>query len=133
MSPEILKRAVALAVRTGTLLVATADAAGLPHLAAAGQVSLRPDGRLEVDHWFCPGTLANLEANSLVSVTAWDPREDEGWQLLGEVEEVFDLAVLDGLAPGQEERPMPQIERRIVVRVDKVLDFTLAPHTDREE
>ncbi|MEW6219848.1 MAG: pyridoxamine 5'-phosphate oxidase family protein [Thermodesulfobacteriota bacterium] len=130
---EAAARAVALARRMRHLFIATADAAGLPHLAAAEEMALRADGRLAVTAWFCPQTVVNLSANPRISVVAWDSAADDGLQVLGEAEAVEEVAFLDGLAPGEEAHPLPQVERRIVIRPTRTLVFTLAPHTDREE
>ena len=134
MKAATLARAEELASRTGFILVATADASGMPHLAAAGVLKARPDDRLWVESWFCPGTLANLEGDRKVSLTVWDPVSDEGWQLLGSTEEIVDEAIMDGWSPELASRPaMPQVERRLVVAVERILRFSRAPHTDTEE
>jgi pyridoxine/pyridoxamine 5'-phosphate oxidase len=134
MSEDAVRRAVELAQEVGHVLVATTDARGQPHLAAAGSVGLDDRGRLTVGEWFCPGTVANLDENRRVSIVVWKAATDEGHQLLGEVEEVKELAVMDGYAPDLEEaQPAPQVERQLVIRVDTVLDFRRAPHSDTEE
>ncbi|MGE5310631.1 MAG: hypothetical protein ACM3MN_02715 [Nitrospirota bacterium] len=60
---ERLKQALALAETVKTVLVATADSDGCPHVAAAGKIEALPDGRVAVSEWFCPGTVSNLEKN----------------------------------------------------------------------
>jgi hypothetical protein len=134
MSKAAVQRAVELAQEMGHVFVATADSPGQPHLAAAGSVGLDDQGRLTVGEWFCPGTVSNLEQNRRIAVVVWSPATDEGHQLLGEVEEVKELAVMDGYAPELEAaEPGPQVERQLVIRVDTVLDFSRAPHSDIEE
>jgi len=92
------------------------------------------DNRVHVAAWFCPGTVANLEENRRISLVVWDPLRDLGYQLLGETEKVEELAMMDGYAPGEEKNPpLPQVERQLTVRVDKITDFRHAPHSDREE
>jgi hypothetical protein len=64
MKVEILKKAITLAKNVGHVFVATADAKGLPHVAAAGKISLTSDeGLVIVEAWFCPATVANLQVN----------------------------------------------------------------------
>jgi len=134
MNRKMMDRAVALGSEVGLILVGTADRSGVPHVAAASGISDRGHGRIDVTEWFCPGTLANLEVNPGLAVVVWDPGRDVGFQMLGESEGVEETAVMDGLPPGAEARdPLPQVERRILMRVDKVIRFSHAPHTDREE
>jgi len=129
-----LQKVVALAEKIQHVFVATADGKGLPHVAAAGTLTAAPAGRLAVAAWFCPGTVTNLGQNRLVAIVVWDQADDFGYQLLGEVEKVEEVAVMDGYIPGEDEiRPLPQIERQLIVRVDKVIAFRHAPHSDIEE
>ncbi len=65
---ELLKKAVELAAKVGHVFIATSDADGWPHLAAARTLALREDGRIAVSEWFCPGTMSNLQSNRHVSV-----------------------------------------------------------------
>ena len=132
MKTENLNVAVELAKSLGHVFVATADQNGLPHLAAAKELSLGDDGLIEVAAWFCPGTVSNLQVNNNISIVVWNPANDRGYQLLGKLERMKEMAVMDGYAPELEEVPLPQVERKIIVRVDKILDFRHAPHSDIE-
>lgn len=128
---EAVRRAVKMGETLKHLFVATADPQGLPHLAAAGKIDLTPQGEVAVSAWFCPGTLDNLRSNPKVSLVIWDPENDLGHQLLGRLERLEEVAMLDGYDP---EAPVtPQVERRMVVRVERVLAFSHAPHSDAEE
>ncbi len=134
MDAKTIKKAVAMGKRLGTVLVATADASGLPHVAVAGKIRLSAEGSLTLSAWFCPGTLTNLKVNPRLALVIWDPRTDTGYQLLGESQKVEDLAILNGYAPEVEgSSPIPQVERELVLRVDKILEFRHAPHSDLEE
>ena len=131
MNKKTLNRAVALAQKLQHVFIATTDGKGLPHLAAAGKLALTPEGRVAVAAWFCPTTVANLQRNRRVALVVWEPKEDIGYQLLGETEKVEEIAMMDGYAPGIESKfPLPQVERQLLVRVDKILDFKHAPHSD---
>lgn len=122
-----------LAKKTGHVLIATAGADGLPHLAVAAGLRLDP-GRAVVTDWFCPGTVQNLGQNRRVTLTIWDASRDDGFQLVGEVEQIRDRAVMDGYDPAVEYTPpMPQVQRELVIRVDHVLRFAMQTHTDKEE
>jgi hypothetical protein len=64
----------------------------------------------------------------------WDRKNDTGYQLIGRSEKVEELAMLDGYAPKFDEKiTIPQVERRVLVRIDKIIDFKHAPHNDLEE
>jgi len=52
--------------------------------------------------------------------------------LTGRIENVDEVAVLDGYVPGQDDSSLPQTERRLLVRIDKVIKFTREAHEDRE-
>lgn len=133
MNREPLEDAVALGDEVGYAFVATADADGRPHLAAAGAVSLETDGRVGVTEWFCPGTMANLEDNRNIALVLWDPETDRGYQVLGQVTEIEEQAVIDGYAREAGEGAPPQVERELVISVDEVLHFSQGPHSDEPE
>jgi hypothetical protein len=114
--------------------VATADAQGLPHVAAAAAMTSIAENKVAVSAWFCPGTLANLDQNRLVSLIVWDEAADSGFQLLGRVENIDDKAVMNGYLPETEHSaPLPQIEKILEVAVDRVIAFSHAPHSDVED
>ena len=134
MNMEILKNVEQLAAKAGHVFVATADPKGWPHVAAGGRLALTPEKHVVVTEWFCPGTMANLQANPRLSLVVWDSAADVGYQLIGELEEIKDLGVLDGYAPQIEGKtPVPQVERQLLVHIDRVIEFKHAPHTDVEE
>ena len=134
MKKEKLEKVTCLAEKAGYVFIATADAAGQPHLAAAGKLGLADEDCVTVTEWFCPGTVANLHTNKCVSIVVWAKDSDSGYQLLGRLEKTEDLGVLDGYAPGLEgEPPLPQVEKQLLIRIEKILDFKLAPHSDVEE
>jgi hypothetical protein len=128
-----LERAVALARELQHVFVGTSDRGGIPHIAAAANLEITPDRHLAVASWFCPGTVANVQENRNVSVVVWNPSTDEGLQILGTVERIEESAMMDGYAPELETgHPSPQVERRLVLKVGKVIAFSHAPHTDTE-
>ena len=125
--------AIDLAGKIGHIFVTTADQSGMPHVAAAGQIDKASNDSVSVSAWFCPGTVANLEDNHRISLVVWDPTPDRGFQLLGTVERVIEQSVMNGYVPESERQaPMPQIERKLLIRVNKVLSFSHAPHSDLE-
>ncbi len=132
MDPEALVEAVGVSRQVGHVFLATADRQGLPHITPGENLTLMPaESRISAEAWFCPQTVANLEANPLISLVAWDFDADRGYQLLGRAEKVEDISILNGYAPGSE-TPVPQGKKRLTIRVEKILSFRHAPHTDRE-
>lgn len=131
---EAIEKAVRLGGELGHVFVATADAHGLPHMAASGKISIEGENLIGVSEWFCPGTLSNLIINPRIALVVWDPVSDSGFQILGNSEKVAEVSMMDGfLSEADRERPIPQVERRISIRVDKVIHFSHAPHSDTEE
>ena len=134
MKIQSIQQAVNLAQSLQHVFVATSDASGLPHLAAASRIEVVEDAKVAISEWFCPGTMENLEQNRRIALVIWDAAVDKGYQLLGEVEDMNREAMMNGYAPELASRqPLPQVEWRLTVRVDKVLDFSHAPHSDVEE
>lgn len=134
MMPDALRDTMEMARRIGGVTVATATDDGTPHLATAGALRDAGDGRVAVEEWFCPGTLANLEANRRIAIAVYDSQADRGHQIVGTVERVEDVEILDGRPVGDEESaPVPQVERRLIVRPEHVYEFRRTPHSDREE
>jgi len=132
MNRQMIRQAVELAERVGHVFVATVDLQGSPHIAAAARMT-QTAGGVAVEGWFCPGTVTNLQHSRQIALVAWDAQGDEGFQLLGQVEAVQDVSIMDGYDPQVEQSPPPpQVDRRLIVRVDRVLEFTHAPHSDVE-
>jgi hypothetical protein len=45
-----------------------------------------------------------------------------------------ELEMMNGYSPALEKRsPIPQVNRRLLVRVEKIIEFKIAPHSDRED
>lgn len=129
---ETLEKAVSLSKRTGIVFIATANADGIPHIAAAaGGLDRAGPDTICVSEWFCPGTVKNLRQNRHVSLIIWDKEADFGYQLIGRFEEFKSAGVLNGYAPTIEKQsPLPQIERQLLIRIETLFNFSAAPHSD---
>jgi hypothetical protein len=134
MKTTALDKAVELANKVGYVFISTADAGCRPHVAVARTLALKDPGRIEVNEWFCPGTMSNLQKNSHVSIVVWNAKTDTGYQLLGDMEHVADIGMLDGYTPDMKSKfNLPQIKSQLIIKVNKITDFKSAPHTDVEE
>lgn len=131
MNQEILEKSLAIAAKTKHLFVATADSKGIPHLATAEKISRKDDELVTVTAWFCPKTAENVSENPNIALIVWDGDQDLGFQLIGKVEKVVNLAMLNGFLPG-ETTPYPQIERKLVVRLEQIFNFSHAPLSDMD-
>lgn len=105
--------------------LATADPAGVPHL-AVGEIVEAGTETLLFRGWLCPRTLANLEDNQAVSLAVG--LGPAGLQFVGTVVEKTIDAVLDGY---QEAEDVPQVRYRLAVKPAETLSMTDRAHTDR--
>ena len=136
MKIEMLRETVRLAHAAGFVMIATSSEQGMPHITAAGRLELIDENEADiaVTEWFCPGTVANLQKNKHVSIVVWTKKLETGFQLLGQLTGVRDIGILDGYSPKREgEHPLPQVEKRLLIKVERILEFRLGPHSDVED
>lgn len=76
MKTKSIDMAIQLAEKIEHIFVATADDSGIPHVAAAGELSHDSEEHVSVAAWFCPGTLSNLLNNKQISLVVWDASDD---------------------------------------------------------
>lgn len=130
---DSLIQAIEMAKKVGYVFLTTADGQGNPHLSIVQPISVDQLNRLKLMAWLCQNALNNLQENTKVSLVVWDPVQDAGYQLPGVMDDIEQVAQLNGYAAGLEEKKhFPQIEWRILVRIEKVLNFQKAPHIDVE-
>jgi hypothetical protein len=129
---SLIRQSVDLAEGEGRIIVATASEQGVPHTATGANMSMLSGARIRLRYWFCPNTIANVARNRWMSVVVWDPVHDRGYQLVGTVEQIAESAIADGYIPLEEQPSVPQVERELVLSVQRVLEFREAPHNDRE-
>lgn len=134
MDTDTLHEVMAFARDLDHFLLATVAPDGQPHIAAAGELALSANGLLAITDWFCLTTLDNLRKNPKIAIIVWDRKRDRGYQLLGEAQGVEDLAMMDGYVPGPDAcSSRPQVERRLLVRIGRILDFSQREQSDTEQ
>jgi predicted pyridoxine 5'-phosphate oxidase superfamily flavin-nucleotide-binding protein len=116
---------------TNLAFVASANVAGIPHLAAGKGLQVPDPRHIILTAWFCSRTLENLAGNPAVALIVTDPATATGYQFVGEVEKTSDAGILDGYDPRSETPGLPQVLYRLVIRVDGILEFTHDAHSDR--
>ncbi|HYA15199.1 MAG TPA: pyridoxamine 5'-phosphate oxidase family protein [Syntrophales bacterium] len=129
-----MKKSVELSEKTRHVFIATVNEEGIPHIAASKKLSLASNDNIVLTEWFCPGTMSNLlRKNHNLAIVMWDSKTDIGYQLIGEAEKEEDTAYLDGYSPDlKKQNTVPQIQRKVTVRINRIIDFKLSPHTDIE-
>lgn len=132
---KLLKEAVLLADKTKHVFIASVNGDGVPHIAASKMLSLDSKNNAVLTEWFCPGTMENLMGeNSHLAIAVWDAKKDTGYQqLIGRAKKEEDMAYLNGYASDLGKKDsVPQIQRKVTVQIEKILDFKLTLHTDIE-
>jgi uncharacterized protein len=127
MITESIKR---LIESTAYAVVASADSRCRPHLATGRDLRVPDPDHLVLEAWFCITTLQNVATNPRVAVIIADPVTSNGYQLLGHVERSEGIAMMDGYAPEAELPGIPQVQSRLVVRVDTLMAYSAGVHSD---
>ncbi len=114
--------------------VGTADKMGTVHLAVTGDLKVPDDMHVAFEDWFCHKTLENLKSNPRITVGVVDSRMKKGYQLIGEVERVNIGAILNGFSDQKEEEwsHYPQSTHQLFIRVDRIVELNIGPHSDEE-
>ena len=133
MKKAMLEKARKLIQEVGVVYVATSDREGVPHIAVAEGMTFTKEDRILFKAWFCLKTVANLGENPKLSLAVLHPRTREGYQILGEVEQIEKGAILDGFRLEEEKKwsGYPQAEHQLSIRIEKVSLLTSGPHTDQ--
>jgi len=126
----ISKKLKAFIEETNWALVASADQRARPHLAAGRGLRVPDAEHVVFEAWFCRKTLENVAEVPRVTLAVIDPATGSGYQLSGTVESTSAIGILNGYAPELEAPGTPQIQSRMVVLVEEVMEFTTGAHTD---
>lgn len=61
----------------------------------------------------------------------WDSQRDQGFQLLGEVQDMEAMGMLDGYdSKIDQDKAIPQSYWRLVIKVEQIFEFKYGWHTD---
>jgi predicted pyridoxine 5'-phosphate oxidase superfamily flavin-nucleotide-binding protein len=128
MIPEKLKNFIEEA---NWAFVASADQRSRPHLAAGRSLKVPDAEHIVFESWFCRKTLENVAEVPRVTLVVVDPVTGAGYQFAGMVERVSSIGILNGYSPEAEAPGTPQVESRMVVRVEEIMEFSTGAHSDR--
>ncbi|HEY7746009.1 MAG TPA: pyridoxamine 5'-phosphate oxidase family protein [Desulfuromonadales bacterium] len=115
---------------TNCAFVASADQRSRPHLAAGRGLKVPDPEHVVFEAWFCRKTLENVAEVPRITMAVIDASTGGGYQLVGMVEKVIPIGILNGFAPEVEAPGTPQVESRMVVRVEEIMEFSTGAHTD---
>jgi hypothetical protein len=115
---------------TDLAFVASADQRARPHLAAGRGLKVPDPEHVVFEAWFCRKTLENVAEVPRITMVVIDAATGGGYQLVGTVEKVIPIGILNGFAPEVEAPGTPQVESRMVVRVEEIMEFSTGAHTD---
>ena len=81
--------------------------------------------------WFCYQTLRNIFDNPTIALSFLRLNEEDGFQLIGTVENAFVTEVLNGYMP-KNKLPdfFPHAKHQLQIRVEKILELATGPHSD---
>ena len=115
--------------------IATSGSDGCPHIAIEKGLKVVDDKYMGFNAWFCKKTVENLRNNPRIAIAIFDPSLKRGYQFLGKIVAIEDGAILNGYSPELEEnkKEIPQIETRLRIEVDEILDFCTGPHSDKRK
>lgn len=113
-------------------IVASTDDAGYPHLAAATGLRALSGTSLLFENWLCETTLQNVSRNPRVAVAVTAADGQAGYQIVGRVRRLVEEAILNGYAPDLEKPGTPQALIQLVIEVEKVMEFSVRMHSDRD-
>jgi general stress protein 26 len=95
----MLEKVKRLVQEVKVVYVATSDKEGVPHLAAAEGMTFAKEDQIVFKAWFCLKTVENLGKNPKLSLAILHPVTREGYQILGEIEQIEKGGILDGFRP----------------------------------
>ena len=96
--------------------------------------SILPDGRLVIANNFMQKTVANIRANEVVSISAYDPTTKEGYQVKGKAVYTEDGPIADEYKKVVEERTHGALVCKgvVIIEVTKIYVTTPGANSGKE-
>lgn len=116
---------------TGWAYVASADQRARPHLAAGRGLKVPDSIHIVFETWLCPRTMENIAEVPRVAVAVVDPASGIGFQFACRVEKTSETILADSIAAGRETPGLHQVQWRIEVLVEEIMEFSIGVHSDR--
>jgi hypothetical protein len=131
LKADTLERAIRLGKKLEHFFITLVGKDGFPYMNSARQIEWVADNQLAIEEWICPLTVMHLSENPKMAVLIWDPKADDGYEILGEVLTFEGREFLNGYAPELEENSyLPQVKRRLVLRAERITAFSHALRCD---
>jgi hypothetical protein len=131
MNNRKLERAISLGTRLGNFFVALVGADDFPYVNSASRIEPVGKNQFALEEWICPLTVQQLSEKPKIAVLIWDPKSDDGYEILGEVLMFESRAFLNGFAPDVEKNAyLPQVKRKLIIRAEKITAFSHALRCD---
>jgi hypothetical protein len=130
---EKLERAVELGKRLQHFFIALNGAEGFPYINSARGIEQLAENQVGIEEWMCPATVQDLRRHPEVTILIWNPAADDGYEILGRVMMFEGEDYVNGYAPAVEENAyLPQVKRRLIIRAEKILQFSHALRCDSQ-
>ena len=99
-----------------------------------GFKTVTPDGKLLIGDIFMETTVNNIKANGKISISAFDPKTSEGYQVKGTAEYVTEGPILDKMTEtAKKVFPHPVVVKGVVVMTpNKYIVTTPGPDNKKE-
>jgi hypothetical protein len=109
--------------REEEFIVAAAPREDMPHTVVGARVQYLPGERIGVRDWYTPESLEDLAGNGRLSLLVWDLARNICCRVAGEVVQVRETAMTDGLHPPELQNPASPAEKEIIVTVQRLTAF----------
>jgi len=122
MNAAKLKESILQAQRSGWVKLITRDKRGVPFVEHFGRIDLLTEMHVALRGWFFPKTLYNLHDNKELCIIIWDTGAKKGFELLGRLVMIDDLAHANGRLSNDTLR-IPQSKKQMVVAIKKLIEL----------
>ena len=130
---KLLAEAIDMAQRIGRVLMGAADAKALPHMTMTGPFTGAGDDRVRMRSWFRRAIVPHLQPSRWIVLIVWDTDRNEGFELIGRVEDIGQHGERPASRVGGGPGPAPvEVEVELLVRIEKISPFGESCQDDGE-